>query len=106
MPKPFLDFVTKAKAYKPDVAARLSMPFASLFYDAVYLMKAAAEANGGKTDGPSIAAWIEANGGTYKGINENLSPSKSTHFLVGAHALTTVYPDRIREGGVQQRTKC
>jgi branched-chain amino acid transport system substrate-binding protein len=105
-PKAFLDFVAKAKAYKPDVAARLSMPFASLFYDAVYLMKSAIEGTGGKTDGPSLADWIEGNAKSHKGILEGLNPSKTNHFLVGPDALGTVYPDRLGEGGVQQRTSC
>jgi branched-chain amino acid transport system substrate-binding protein len=105
MPKQFLDFVAKAKAYKPDVAARLSMPFASLFYDGVYLMKAAIEATG-KTDGPTLTAWIENNAKDFQGITRNLSPSKQSHFLVGVDAMTTVLPDRLGEGGIQQRAKC
>lgn len=104
-PKAYLDFVAKAKAYKPDVAARLSMPFASLFYDAVYLMKAGIEATG-KTDGPTLAAWIEDNAKTFQGVNRNLSPSKQSHFLVGVDAMTIVYPNRLGEGGTQLRTKC
>jgi ABC-type branched-subunit amino acid transport system substrate-binding protein len=105
-PKAFTDFVAKAKAYKPEVAARLSMPFASLFYDAVYLEKAAIDGSGGKTDGPTVATWIEQNAKNYKGILEGLAPSKTSHFLVGPGALATVYPDHIQEGGVQQRTHC
>jgi len=105
-PKAFLAFVDKAKALKPDVAARLSMPFASLFYDGVHLMKAAIEGTGGKTDGPSVAAWIEQNAGKFAGVNQGLTGSKSTHFLVGEQALTAVYPDRLAEGGIQQRFAC
>jgi hypothetical protein len=87
------------------VAARLSMPFASLFYDAVYLMKAGVEATG-KTDGATLATWIEENAKSFEGINKNLSPSKQSHFLVGVDAMTTVFPDRLGEGGIQLRTKC
>ena len=105
-PKAYLDFVDKAKAYKPDVAQRLSMPFASLFYDAMYLMKAAIEGSGGKTDGATLAAWIESNAGTFKGINQNLSASKTSHFLVGEQAMTAVLPDKLAEGGIQQRFAC
>jgi branched-chain amino acid transport system substrate-binding protein len=104
-PKAYLDFVAKAKAYKPDVAARLSMPFASLFYDAVSLMKAAVEATG-KTDGPALAAWIEDNAKNFRGVNANLSPSKQSHFLVGVDAMTIVHPERFGEGGTQLRTNC
>ena len=60
-PKPYLDLVAKAKAADPKRAERSAMTFVALFYDATYLLKAAVEGNGGKWDGPSIAAWIEKN---------------------------------------------
>ncbi|MCC7274812.1 MAG: ABC transporter substrate-binding protein [Alphaproteobacteria bacterium] len=105
-PVPFSQFVAKAKALKADAATRLSLPFAALFYDAVYLVKAAIEGTGGKTDGPSLTAWIEENAKNHKGILDNLTPSKTSHFLVGVNALTTVRPDRVQEGGVQERMTC
>jgi ABC-type branched-subunit amino acid transport system substrate-binding protein len=105
-PKAFLDFVAKARAYKPEVAARLSMAFASLLYESAYLMKAAVEASGGKTDGPTVAAWIEENARNYKGMLGKLSASKTSHFLIGVEALATVYPDRLEDGVIQQRYGC
>lgn len=105
-PKAFLDFVATAKAFDPAKASRMSLPFVSLFYDAVRLYKAAVEGSGGKTDGASVAAWIEKNAKTYKGINEGLNASATSHFLVGVDALATVRPDKIGEGGVQLRTGC
>jgi ABC-type branched-subunit amino acid transport system substrate-binding protein len=105
-PKAFLDFLAKAKAFKPAEAARLSMPFASLMYEGLFLMKAAVEANGGKTDGPSVASWIEDNAANYHGVLGTLSASKTSHFLIGVDSLTSVYPDRFGEGGIQQRTGC
>ena len=105
-PQAFLDFVAKAKAYKPDLAARLSMQFASLLYESTYLLKAAVEANGGKTDGPAVAGWIEDNAGSFKGVLGTLSASKTSHFLIGVDALAAVYPDRVTEGGIQQRAGC
>ena len=106
LPKPFLDFVAKAKAFRPSDASRLSLPFAAAFYDGVQLMKQAIEANGGKTDGPTIAAWVEAHAQDYKGIIQDFSAGPQSHFLVGPAALTAVYPDRVLEGGVQQRYGC
>jgi ABC-type branched-subunit amino acid transport system substrate-binding protein len=106
LPKPFVDFVARAKAANPDAAARLSMPAAATFYDGMFLLKDAIEASGGKTDGPTIAAWLEANGPKHTGILGPLSASATTHFLVGADALTAVYPDRILSGGLQQRYGC
>jgi branched-chain amino acid transport system substrate-binding protein len=106
LPKPFTDFVARAKTFNADAAARLSMLFSATFYDGVFLMKEAIEASGGKTDGPTIAAWIEANGGKHAGVLGPLSPSGASHFLVGADALSAVYPDRILGGGLQQRYGC
>ena len=105
-PKAFLDFVALAKAADPAKAARLSMPFASLFYEAVYLYKAAVEGTGGKTDGPSVAGWIEKNARSFKKINDGLHPTEASHFLVGVDALATVHPDKVEEGGIQLRAGC
>ncbi len=106
LPKPFVDFVARARAYDPAAAARLSMLFAATFYDGVYLLKDAIEGSGGKTDGPTIAAWIQANARNHAGILGHLSPSETSHFLVGAEALSAVFPDRILAGGLQQRYAC
>jgi branched-chain amino acid transport system substrate-binding protein len=106
LPKPFLDFVAKAKAAKPAEAARLSLPFAATMYDAVGLFKDAVEGAGGKTDGPAISAWIEENAKRHKGILGPLDASKTSHFLIGPDLLTAVYPDRLLDAGLQQRYGC
>jgi branched-chain amino acid transport system substrate-binding protein len=106
LPKPFTDFVARAKAFNPDAAARLSMLFAATFYDGVFLLKDAIEANGGKVDGPTIADWITKNGPKHTGILGSLTPSDTSHFLVGVDALSVVYPDRLAAGGLQQRYGC
>jgi ABC-type branched-subunit amino acid transport system substrate-binding protein len=105
LPKPFSDFVARAKAFDPAKAGRLSLPFAAALYDGVYIIKAGVEGSG-KTDGPSVAAWIEANGAKYAGILGPLGASSASHFLVGPTALSAVYPDRILPGGLQQRFGC
>ncbi len=106
LPKPFTDFVAKARAFDAAASARLSMLFAATFYDGVHLLKEAIEASGGKTDGPTVAAWIVANGRNHTGILGSLTPSDTSHFLVGAEALSAVYPERILAGGLQQRYGC
>jgi ABC-type branched-subunit amino acid transport system substrate-binding protein len=104
--KGFQDWVAQVKAHKPDAFERQPLSYLSLWYDAVYVLKAAVEANGGKTDGPTLAAWLETNSMSFRGINSGLTASKSTHFLVGMDALTIVYPDRQREGGLLERVSC
>jgi hypothetical protein len=98
--------VSQVKAFKPEAFDRQPLSYLSLWYDAVYVLKAAVEGTGGKTDGPTLAAWLEANSGSFKNINSGLTASKSTHFLVGTGALTIVYPDRQREGGLLERVQC
>jgi branched-chain amino acid transport system substrate-binding protein len=104
--KGFENFVADVKAFKPAAFDRQPLSYLSLWYDAVYVLKAAIEGTGGKTDGPAVAAWIEANSGSFRGINSGLTASKSTHFLVGQNALTVVYPDRQRAGGMLERVGC
>jgi branched-chain amino acid transport system substrate-binding protein len=106
LPGPFLEFAGKAKAFRPAEAARLSLPFAATLYDAVGLFKEAVEGSGGKTDGPTITAWIEQNAKNHRGVLGPLSASPTTHWLVGADQLTAVYPDRLLEAGMQQRYGC
>ena len=105
LPKAFTDFVARAKAFSPERAARVSMTFAAALYDGAFLMKDAVEGSG-QTDGPAVAAWIIENAGKHAGILGSLSPSATSHFLVGADALSAVYPDRILAGGMQQRFGC
>ena len=105
-PKGFQDFVAQVKAFKPAAFDRQPLSYLSLWYDAPWVLKAAVEGAGGKTDGPSVAAWLEANSKSFRGINSGLTASKTTHFLVGQEALTFVYPDRQREGGLQERVGC
>jgi branched-chain amino acid transport system substrate-binding protein len=104
--KGFQEFVAEVKAFKPAAFDRQPLSYLSLWYDAVYVLKAAVEGTGGKTDGPSVAAWLEANSRSFRGINSGLTASKTTHFLVGPDALTMVYPDRQREGGLLERVGC
>ena len=104
--KGFQEFVAQVKAFKPAAFDRQPLSYLSLWYDAVYVLKAAVEGTGGKTDGPGVAAWLEANSRSFRGINSGLTASKTTHFLVGQDALTVVYPDRQREGGLLERVGC
>jgi len=105
-PKTFSDFVAQVKAFKPEAFDRQPLSYLSLWYDAVYVLKTAVEGTGGKTDGPSVAAWLEANSKSFRVINSGLTASAQTHFLIGQDALTVVYPDRQREGGLLERVGC
>jgi branched-chain amino acid transport system substrate-binding protein len=105
-PKPYLDLVAKAKAADAKRAERSAMTFVALFYDATYLVKAAVEGNGGKWDGPSIAAWIEKNAKTVPSVSGVYSASEKSHFLFDADAVVSVLPGRRGEAGIEQRPSC
>ena len=105
-PKAFLEFVRKAKAFDANAVGRLSPLWMSVFYDATYLLKAAIEGTGGKTDGPTLSAWIEANAPKYSNILTGMTPSKTNHFLFGADALAAVHPDQLSAEGLQRRVGC
>jgi branched-chain amino acid transport system substrate-binding protein len=102
----FRDFIAKVKGFKPEAAGRLPLNYVSLWYDAPYILKWAVEGTGGKTDGPTVAAFIEQNSARFQGVNSGLSASKQNHFLIGVDALAVVHPEILGEGGIQQRTGC
>ncbi|HVZ45508.1 MAG TPA: ABC transporter substrate-binding protein [Ramlibacter sp.] len=84
------------KQFAPDVAPKLALATAGMHYDAVNLFKAAVEGSAGKTDGPTLAAWIESNTGKYKGIVFTDSASSSTHFLSGLPDLAMMHIETSR----------
>lgn len=99
-------FIEGLKAFRPDAADRLPYNYVSLWYDAVFVLKDAVEANGGSTDGAVLAKWIEKNSGSFGGINSGLSASAESHFLIGTQNLARVFPAEIGEGGMQKRVDC
>lgn len=105
-PTRYLKFVKEAAAHNPSLAPRASMPIAALFYDAVYLMKSAIEGDGGKTDGKSIAAWIETHSSQFSGVAGPIDASDTNHFLYGLKSLAVVYPNQAGEAGTEARANC
>lgn len=100
------DFIEGVREFRPAAAARLPFNYVSLWYDGVFLLRQAVEANEGSTDGATLAKWIEQNSGSFDGINPGLSASADTHFLIGAANLAMVHPAETGEGGVQKRVDC
>lgn len=98
----FTDFYDRLNKEDPTNAPLASMTYASIAYDSLRLLKAAVEGSGGKTDGPTIASWIEANNGTFEGVNSGLGASAESHWLIGKNALAIVRPDRMGVAGSQE----
>lgn len=105
-PTEYLDLAARTKEFAPARAARASMTFVALFYDATYLMKAAVEGTGGNWDGPAIAEWIEKNSSTVGGVTGRYTASEDSHFLYDAEAVVTVNPGKRGEANIQQRLGC
>ncbi len=105
-PEAFAAFVEKMRKFNRERANRVSLPVAAFNYDTVYLLKAAIEGTGGKTDGPTLAAWIEQNAKSFSGINVAFAASPQTHFLIGPANLATVQPEKLRDGVFQERLNC
>ena len=105
--KQFQDFVGQVKAFKPEAFDRqpLSLPLP--------LVRRGLRAEGSGRRPPAARPTDRASRrgsrptrGSFRGINSGLTASKTTHFLVGPEALTVVYPDRQREGGLLERVRC
>jgi branched-chain amino acid transport system substrate-binding protein len=103
----YAQFRDKLKKFDPEAAAHLSPENAAYFYGAPYVLKAAIEGSGGKTDGPTLAQWIEQKGKTMKLLNGDVEVSGDYHFMLGPDALTLVeHPERTREDGLKKRFNC
>src|SRR5262245_66457363 len=91
----------------PQLAGHLFYPQASLYYDAVYLIKAAVEGSGGKTDGPTLVDWIETKSKSFRGVTMGSDASKTNHFLVGLADVASSRIDLVKgDAKLQQRTDC
>jgi len=92
-------YLARLKAAEPVNFGKMDHN-ASLYgtYEPIMAWRAAAEAT--KTlDGPTIAAWLEANGSKMRaaGTGQPIGITKANHYMVGADAITFVQrPDLVR----------
>ena len=102
----FAKYKQRLQAETGDKFPQYSPVLAGYLYDSVYVLKAAIE-GAKKIDGPAMTAWMEQNAGSIKVMNANLSASKTSHFLIGASALTMAEnADKSRADGLQKRAGC
>jgi branched-chain amino acid transport system substrate-binding protein len=85
---------------------RFALAHASLFYDALYMIKAAIEGTDGSTDAPTLRDWMYDNIQTFEGVYSGLSASPDSHFLVGIDGLEIIHPLPILEGGMTLSVDC
>lgn len=102
----FSKYAKRAESAVPDLE-RIGGPASlQLYYIQPYLLAAAMNGSG-KTDGPSVTAWLENNVQTVDTIVGKLSASAGNHFLPPATSLKIVKnPDRPREDGLVERADC
>jgi hypothetical protein len=103
----YAQFVKRSTTAIPDLYNKGGPGGIGQAYTMIYILKAAIEANGGKTDGPTLAAWIEANAGNIPNIVGTFQASNSDHFMVGEKTMLIVtHPEKLREDGVMVRAGC
>jgi ABC-type branched-subunit amino acid transport system substrate-binding protein len=104
---PFAKYVQRMAAFPAAGDVRSFSPASSsLLYDALYILKAAAEGTGG-FDAARMSDWIEANGSKLVSLSGPLYPSKTSHLLLGAKTLVAVErPYETRSDGLQKRAGC
>jgi branched-chain amino acid transport system substrate-binding protein len=89
-----------------SAAAKLGLVYASLYYDAVHIIKDAVEGSHGATDGKTLTQWMYKDLGGFKGVNSPLSASPTNHFLVGADSMDIIKPLPLLEGGMEHPVTC
>jgi ABC-type branched-subunit amino acid transport system substrate-binding protein len=102
----FAKFKSRLQAEVGDKYPQYSPVIVNYLYDAVYVVKAMVEGSK-KTDGPSVADWMEKNASSVKVVAGEMFASKTNHFMIGAAALTMAEnPDKPRSDGMQKRAGC
>ncbi|MDO8360194.1 MAG: branched-chain amino acid ABC transporter substrate-binding protein, partial [Devosia sp.] len=95
-----------AKAAIPDLAKMGGPAGITPFYIEPFILKAAIE-GAGTTDGPAIAAWLEAHASEIDSMVGRFTASSDSHFLPSPDALVVVKaPYKQREDGLTERVDC
>jgi ABC-type branched-subunit amino acid transport system substrate-binding protein len=103
---PVANFKKKLEAAAPGTRAD---PLSVIYmYDAVYIFRAAYLGTGGKTDGPTLAKWIEQNSGKLTGlVGGTAEVSPANHFAYGVKSLAMIADfNKPREDGLLRRVDC
>jgi hypothetical protein len=104
---PFLRLRSKIFAAAPGRADQLQMGSVATGYDAVMVMKAAAD-GAGSLAGPAVAEWLEQNASKVTGlVLGSIEASRVSHFLLGESAQAVMSrPDLLDQFGRVERLNC
>lgn len=103
---PYAKFLQRLKAESPSNFDKLPYNLSAWTYDAIFMIKAAAE--GAKsTSGRAMTKWIEGNKQGVLGITGVMKADASSHFLARPETFTLVEKlDQIRSDGMIKRAGC
>lgn len=102
----FAKFAKRAKEQVADVD-RMGGASALIPYYIQPIVLAAAINGSGKTDGKSIAAWLQANASTVDMLTGPIQASGKSHFLPAPESIKVVKnPYKPREDGLVERADC
>ncbi|MDH4984720.1 ABC transporter substrate-binding protein [Aminobacter anthyllidis] len=102
----FAKFVKRAKEQVADVD-RMGGASALIPYYIQPVVLAAAINGSGKTDGESIAAWLQANASKVEMLTGPIQASAKSHFLPAPESIKVVKnPYKPREDGLVERADC
>lgn len=101
----YVQFLKRIRAFTPD-ANKMALGLVPIYYDAVFLAKAAIEAT--KTvDGPTLTTWIEQNSKKASGVGGPFGASRDYHLIWDASAIGFVTrPDQPDPSGALPRAGC
>ncbi|MEJ6784812.1 ABC transporter substrate-binding protein [Aminobacter sp. Piv2-1] len=103
---PFAKFVKRAREQVADVD-RMGGASALIPYYIQPIVLAAAINGSGKTDGPSIAAWLQENASKVEMLTGPIQASAKSHFLPAPESIKVVKnPYKPREDGLVERANC
>jgi ABC-type branched-subunit amino acid transport system substrate-binding protein len=103
---PFAKYMNRLKAMDPPAFDKI-LPYAQSFiYDGVNLLFSAIDATK-SVDGPTVAAWIEANAANVPTVTGKMKAGKDDHFLFGEDAMWMITrPDVKRSDLLMNRPGC
>jgi len=102
----FAKFLARMKAFDPQNFDRMFQQSLTIMYDSAKLLFAAIDATK-SVDGPTVAAWIEANNANFPAVSGKMGATKTNHFLFGGDALWMVTrPDVKRADGLLNKPGC
>jgi ABC-type branched-subunit amino acid transport system substrate-binding protein len=104
----FAQFMKRMKSYVGETkVADYTPSLVAENYDEIYLLKAAIEGSGGKTDGPTLASWLKDNPNPVKLSSTDAKAVPNSQFLMPDSEIVVVEePKAPDSNGMRVRAGC